>query len=198
MGITLVHFVACVYSERMYRSGDTHQDSIPSTFPTRPSVTLHQPYSIQTPLFQSPYQYMEMNTGLDQPILNTQPQQLPHQYIGMNATSSGPAQPAHNMRSSYSSVNTGFNQHRPFATLPFFVQTLHSTQQPLIHHHHSLPNPSQLQHHSPYQDRSIVFPQGPNTYSPPTGPGPPVLMPGQPVNTFGECMEFNAIRFLVY
>ena len=129
-----------------------------STYPfsIRSPMTYHRSYPFNPPLIQSPYPYMDTNTGLAH-----------HTTALTSAYQPGPVTRAH---TPLYGPSTNF----PSASdtpLPWMPQNLFTTP------------PSRPP--SPHQAVFTYSPQGSNTHSLPTGPGPPGLLPGQPVNTFG-------------
>ena len=121
--------------------------------------SLSIPYQSQPsnpPLVQSPYPYMDTNTG-----------PAHHTTALTSAYQPGPATRAH---TPLYGPSTNF-QSTSSTTLPRMPQNLFT--------------PPHLRPPSPHQAVFTYSPQGSNTPSLPTGPGPPGLLPGQPVNTFG-------------
>ena len=113
-----------------------------------------QPFN--PPLVQSPYPYMDTNTG-----------------------------PAHHTTALTSSYQPGpvTRAHTPLYRPSTNFQSTSSTTLPWMPQNLFTPPP--FQHPSPHQAVFTYSPQGSNTHSLPTGPGPPGLLPGQPANTFG-------------
>ena len=127
-----------------------------SPFSIRSLLGPHQSYSFNPPLVQSPYPYMDTNTG---PAHHTTA--LTSTYLP------GPATRAHTPL------------YGPSANFPSTSDTS------LLRMPQHLFLPPHLRPPSPHQAVFTYSPQGSNTPSLPTGPGPPGLLPGQPVNTFG-------------
>ena len=129
-----------------------------SPFSIRSLLRPQQSQPSNPPLVQSPYPYMDTNTG------------PAHHTTALTSTyQPGPATRAHTPL------------YRPSTNFPSTSDT-------------SLPRMSQnlfplppFQPPSPHQAVFTYSPQGSNTHSLPTGPGPPglLLLPEQPVNTFG-------------
>ena len=118
----------------------------------------YQLYPFNPPLVQSPYPYMDTNTG-----------PAHHTTALTSAYQPGPATRAH---TPLYGPSTNF-QSTSSTTLPRMPQNL------------SMFTPPPLRPTSPQQAVFTSSPQGSNTHSLPTGPGPPGLLSGQPVNTFG-------------
>ena len=121
--------------------------------------SLSIPYQSQPsnpPLVQSPYPYMDTITG-------------PAHYTTAltSAYQPGPVTRAH---TPLYGPSTNFPS-TSSTTLPRMPQNLFT--------------PPPFRPPSPHQAVFTYSPQGSNTHSLPTGPGPPGLLPGQPVNTLG-------------
>ena len=164
----------CVYmysedqrsQHQLYWSGDTDSgpaypqpyvlQSSSSSFSTRPPLREDQCYPFYPQLVQPPSLYQDRHSIV-----------------------SGPPQPGHSTVA-VSSFNTSAYQPGPPATstpqlydpsLPWMSQNLFTSPP--------------FRPPSPHQAVFTYSPQGSNTPSLPTGPGPPGLLPGQPVNIFG-------------
>ena len=125
-------------------------------FSIRSLLRPHQSYPSNPPLVQSPYPYMDTNTG-----------PAHHTTALTSAYQPGPVTRAHTPL------------YRPSTNFPSTSDT------PLPWMPRNLFTPS------PHQAVFTYSPQGSNTHSLPTGPGPPGLLPGQPVNTLGTYMSGN-------
>ena len=127
-----------------------------SPFSIQSLLRPHQSQPFNPPLVQSPYLYMDTNTG-----------PAHHTTALTSAYQPGPATRAH---TPLYGPSTNFPS-TSNTTLPRMPQNLFS--------------PPPFRPLSPHQAVFTYSPQGSNTHSLPTGPGPPGLLPGQPVNTFG-------------
>ena len=116
----------------------------------------YQLYSFNPPLVQSPYPYMDTSTGPTH-----------HTTALTSAYQPGPA----------------IRAHTPLYGPSTNFQSTSST--PLPRMPQNLFTPPHLRPPSPHQAVFTYSPLGSNTHSLPTGPGPPGLLPGQQVNTFG-------------
>ena len=201
---------ACVYSERLYQepeSGGVYSGPQPNTthlpsnpFSThsllRPTRTPQQFHYLSPLLRPTPQQPHRPPPTPDQPVY---PPLLQPAHLYANTGS------AHNVTgmSAYPS-NTSYPQlpyYRPPASSPFSAsQPTHGTQPWFMSQYPYMgmntnphttvvpypPYPPPFQHPSSYPE---YYPQVP-TDSLPTGPGPPGLLPGLPVNTSGQYMVF--------
>ena len=132
-------------------------DPLSNLFSVRSPMTNHRSYPFNPPLVQSPYPYMDTNTG------------PAHHTTALTSTyQPGPATRAH---TPLYGPSTNF-QSTSSTTLPWMSQNLFP--------------PPPFRPPSPHQAVFTYSPQGSITHSLPTGPGPPGLLPGQPVNTFGN------------
>ena len=127
-----------------------------SPFSIQSLLRPHQSQPFNPPLFQSPYPYMDTITG-----------PAHHTTALTSAYQPGPATRAHTPL------------YRPSTN---FQSTSNTTPPRMPQNLFDLP---QFQSPSPHQAVFTSSPQGLNTHSLPIGPGPPGLLPGQPVNTFG-------------
>ena len=125
-------------------------------FSIRSSIRPQQLQPFNPSLVQSPYPYMDTNTG-----------PAHHTTALTSAYQPGPATRAH---TPLYGPSTNF-QSTSSTTLPRMPQNLFT------------PPPSRPP--SPHQAVFTYSPQESNTHSLLTGPGPPGLLSGQPVNTFG-------------
>ena len=203
---------ACVYSERLYQgpeSGDVYSGPQPNTTYSlwnsfsihsllRPTRTPQQSHHVSPLLRPTPQQSHRPPPTPDQPVYPPLLQSA-HLY-----TNTGPAYNVTGL-SAYPS-NTSYPQlpyYRPTASSPFSAsQPTHSTQPWFMSQYPHMgmntnpytteaPYPPLFQHPSSYPE--YINPPAP-TDSLPTGPGPPGLLSGLPVNTSGQYLVFTCCQ----